>query len=111
MANSIQFKNNLLHVGDTISVTYLFKEGEKERQQVFKGILIRIKGSTPENVMITVRKISKIGIGVERLIPLKSPNLVDIKVEKKSLYNLRSKLYFIRELTEAEVKRRLYRQK
>lgn len=111
MANSITYKTETLRIGDTVNVTYMFKEGEKERQQLFKGILVKVGGSNDENRMITVRKVSKTGIGVERIIPLLSPNLVDIKVVKKSLYNVRSKIYFVRDLTEAEVKRRLYRQK
>lgn len=110
MANSVTYKTNPLHIGDTVSVTYKFKEGDKERQQIFKGIVINIKGKDEENRMITVRKISKIGIGVERIIPLLSPSLVDIKVMKNSNYT-KSKLYFIRDLTEAEVKRKLYSKK
>ncbi len=110
MANSIPFKKTQLHVGDTLSITYKFKEGEKERQQIFKGILIKITGSDDANRMITVRKISKVGIGVERIIPLTSPNLIDIKLEKKSDF-AKSKLYFVRNLTEAELRRKLYRQK
>jgi len=107
MSNSVLFKKEPLHIGDTLSVTYTFKEGEKSRQQLFKGILVKITGATEENRMITVRKISKIGIGVERIIPLISPNLVGIKVDKKSNYK-KAKLYFIRNLTESEVKRKLY---
>lgn len=107
MSNSIPYKKDVLNVGDTVSITYKFKDGEKERQQLFKGIILKINGATDENRMITVRKISKIGVGVERIIPLISPNLVDIKVDKKSTY-VKSKLYFIRNLTEAEVKRKLY---
>lgn len=110
MSNSIAYKTNPLHIGDTVSVTYKFKEGEKERQQIFKGILINVKGKDDETRMITVRKVSKTGIGVERIIPLVSPNLVDIKVVKNSNYT-KSKLYFIRDLTESEVKRKLYSKK
>src|SRR3989339_209923 len=107
MANSIPFRDISLHIGDTLNITYKFKDGEKERQQLFKGILLKISGSTSENRMITVRKISKIGIGVERIIPLLSPSLVEVKVVKNSSYT-KSKLYFVRSLTEAEVKRKLY---
>lgn len=110
MANTTAYKTNALHIGDTVSVVYKFKEGEKERQQIFKGILINIKGKDEANRMITVRKVSKTGIGVERIIPLMSPSLVDIKVARNSSYK-KSKLYFIRDLTEAEVKRKLYSHK
>ena len=57
-----------------------------------------------------MRKISKIGLGVERIIPLESPNLVGIKVEKVS-NSKKAKLYFLRNLTEAEVRRKLYSEK
>lgn len=110
MANSVTYKTNQLHIGDTVSVTYKFVEGEKERQQIFKGILVNVKGKDDENRMITVRKISKTGVGVERIIPILSPNLVDIKVVKTTNYR-KSKLYFIRDLTESEVKRKLYSKK
>ena len=108
MANSVSYKQGSLHIGDTLSVVYTFKEGDKSRQQTFKGILVKIAGATEANRMITVRKISKIGVGVERIIPLMSPNLVSIKVDKKSTYT-KAKLYFVRDLTEAEVKHKLYK--
>ena len=100
MSNSINYKNAVLNVGDTVSVTYKFKDGEKERQQLFKGILLKINGNNDENRMITVRKVSKTGVGVERIIPLISPKLVNVRVDKKGSY-AKSKLYFIRNLTEA----------
>jgi large subunit ribosomal protein L19 len=107
VANQIKYNDKTLNIGDTISLHYLIKEGDKERVQIFKGILIKIKGATPENKMITVRKISRSGIGVERIIPLASPFLKDIKVIKKTKYS-RAKAYFIRNLSESEIKRRLY---
>lgn len=109
MANSITFKDQLIKVGDTITVNYTFKEGEKERSQLFKGILIKIKGSSEVTRMITVRKISKVGIGVERIIPLASPFVKDIKVNKSSDYQ-KAKLFFIRDLSESEIRHKLYRQ-
>lgn len=110
MANSITYKKDTLHIGDTLDITYKFKDGEKERSQAFKGILMKIKGKDDENRMITVRKISKVGIGVERIIPLFSPNIVAIKISRLSSYK-KSRLNFIRNLTETQVKRKLYRTK
>jgi len=107
MANSLKFNDITLTVGDTLSVTYRLKEGDKERQQVFKGVLIKINGSNVENRMITIRKISKIGIGVERIIPLMSPNIVKIKIDKEGR-STKSKLYFARNLTESQLKQKLY---
>ena len=75
MANSFTYKDKSFRIGSTVDITYKFKEGEKERKQIFKGILIQIKGATPQTKMITVRKISRSGVGVERIIPLISPFL------------------------------------
>lgn len=96
-----------MKVGDTVSLEYKIKEGEKERTQLFKGILLMIKGSTPQTRNITIRKISKIGIGVERIISLSSPNIVSLTVDKTSNYS-KSKLFFIRDYTEAETRNKLY---
>lgn len=82
--------------GDTIAVHYKVKEGNKERIQVFEGIVIRISGATIAR-NFTVRKISS-GIGVERIIPMNSP-LID-KIEVKRIGKVRrSKLYYLRELS------------
>ncbi len=110
MANHIQYKDLNLNVGDTISIAYKIKEGEKERQQVFKGILIKIRGNDAINRMITVRKLSKSGIGIERILPLSSSNIASIKLDRKSNYR-KAKLYFVRDLTDAELRRKLYSNK
>jgi len=107
MSNSFEFNKTVIKVGDTISLEYKIKEGEKERTQLFKGILLMVKGSTPATRNITIRKISKIGIGVERIIPLSSPNIVSLKMDKTSSYS-KSRLFFIRDYTEAETRNKLY---
>jgi large subunit ribosomal protein L19 len=107
MANSISFKNTAIKIGDTISIEYKIKEGDKERVQLFKGILLMIKGSTDANRQITVRKISKIGVGVERILPLSSPNIVSIKVDRTGTFQ-KAKLFFTRDMTEAETRNKLY---
>jgi len=110
MANSFYYKEKKFQVGDTISLSYKIKEGDKERVQIFKGILIKVKGSTNETRMITVRKLSNSGIGVERIIPLVSPFLLDIKLMKKTTFK-KAKAYFIRDFSESEIRKRLYKQK
>ena len=107
MANSFEFNKTVMKIGDTISLEYKIKEGEKERTQLFKGILLMVKGNTPITRNITIRKMSKSGIGVERIIPLSSPNIVSLKVDKTSNYS-KSKLFFIRDYTEAETRNKLY---
>jgi len=110
MANSFSYKDQTFQVGDTVSLHYKIKEGDKERVQIFKGILIGIKGDTAETKMITVRKLSNSGIGVERIVPLVSPFLVDIKLIKKSTFK-KAKAYFIRDFSESDIRKRLYKSK
>ncbi|KKQ24044.1 MAG: 50S ribosomal protein L19 [Candidatus Roizmanbacteria bacterium GW2011_GWC1_37_12] len=110
MANLLSYKDKQFKVGDTLSIHYKIKEGDKERIQIFKGILLKIKGDTPETRMFTVRKITKSGDGVERIIALSSPYIQDIVSLKKTSYK-RSKAYFIRGLTEQEIRTKLYHTK
>jgi len=80
--------------GDTVKVYYRITEGEKERVQVFQGVVIRKrKGGT--NATFTVRKVSY-GIGVERIFPLHSPNIEKIEVGSRGRVR-RSRLYYLRE--------------
>lgn len=108
MANSFIYADQSFKVGDTIAITYKLREGTKERQQIFKGMLIKIRGGKPEDKMITIRKISHIGIGVERIIPVSSPYLAAIKLVKKSPYK-KAKAYFVRSLSDQDVRRRVYK--
>lgn len=110
MAHSIKYKDETYQVGDTIKVNYRIKEGEKERIQLFEGILIKIRGNSEANRMVTVRKISKSGIGVERIIPLSSPFIESIVMGRKSRYN-KAKLYFLEDLSDQQLRRKLYIQK
>lgn len=110
MANSVKYKEKEFRIGDTISVSYKFKEGNKDRQQAYKGILIKVRGMNEANRMVTVRKISKSGMGVERIFPLFSPSVVDVKLVKKSKYS-KAKAYFVRHLSESQIRHKLYRQK
>ena len=108
MSNSFLYKDTRYKVGDTVSIDYKLKEGEKERIQIFKGIIVKVRGDSEANRMFTVRKISKSGVGVEKIIPLLSPYIAKMKLIKKSSYQ-KAKLYFIRGLTEQEVRTKLYK--
>ena len=108
MANNIAYKENNITIGDTIAVDYKIKEADnKERIQQFAGILIKIRGNSDATRMITVRKISKSGVGVERIFPLSSPFIADISVTKKSLYP-KARAYFIRDLSQKQTRQKLY---
>ena len=83
--------------GDTITVTYRIKEGDKERLQKFKGVVIQIKGGSPATKTFTIRKISN-GIGVERIFPFNSPFIESIEVNKVGKVR-RARIFYLRELS------------
>lgn len=80
-------------VGDEITVHNLIREGDKNRTQLFKGIVIAKKGSGLR-ASFTIRKISD-GIGVEKIFPLHSPNVQKITINKHGKVR-RSKIYYMR---------------
>jgi large subunit ribosomal protein L19 len=82
--------------GDTITVSYKIREGNKERIQQYRGVVIRISGHGTKK-RFTVRKISD-GVGVERIFPIESPNIESIEVNKVGKVR-RAKLYYLRALT------------
>ncbi|MDO8478365.1 MAG: 50S ribosomal protein L19 [Candidatus Rokubacteria bacterium] len=81
--------------GDTVRVSVKVIEGEKERIQVFEGVVIRKRGDGV-SASFTVRRISY-GVGVERTFPLHSPRIDKIQVMKRATVR-RSKLYYLRDL-------------
>jgi large subunit ribosomal protein L19 len=85
-----------LRPGDTVEVAVRVIEGDKERQQKFRGEIINVRGSGVRKTF-TVRKISD-GIGVERTFPLHSPAVGEIKVLKHSKVR-RAKLFYLRHKT------------
>ena len=91
--------------GDTITVTYRIVEGNKERLQSFRGVVIQIKGSG-RTKMFTIRKVSN-GVGVERIFPLYSPHIDKIEVNKYGVVR-RARIYYLRDLTgkKARIKER-----
>ena len=115
MAISVNYIDKVLHIGDTLQVFYKLIEKEKvsgktkkevkeevrERIQIFEGILLAIRG-VPPHKSILVRKIASNAIGVERIFPLSSPWIKDIKVIRKAKIR-RAKLYYLRYKTGKEV--------
>ena len=95
-----QFKS-----GDTITVFYKIKEGEKERIQFFKGDVIQRKGSGLTETF-TIRKISN-GVGVERIFPINSPSIEKIEINKNGKVR-RARIFYLRERTgkSARIKQR-----
>lgn len=83
-----------VRVGDTVKMYLKIKEGNKERVQVFQGVVIGIKGSGLSKT-VTVRKISY-GVGVEKIIPLYASTLQKIEIVKRGKVR-RSKLYYLRD--------------
>lgn len=97
--------------GDTITVSYKIIEGNKERVQSFRGVVIQIKGHGMTK-MFTIRKVSN-GVGVERIFPLYSPHIDSIEVNKVGVVR-RARIYYLRDLTgkKARIKeKRLVRKK
>lgn len=80
--------------GDTVRVHQKIKEGDKERIQIFEGLVIARKGGKGANATFTVRKIAS-GVGVERIYPIHSPNIAKLEVAKEGEVR-RAKLYYVR---------------
>jgi large subunit ribosomal protein L19 len=84
-----------MHAGDTVKVHVRVREGDKERIQIFEGVVIGIhRGGT--RASFTVRKVS-FGQGVERIFPLHSPTIQKVEVTKSARVR-RAKLYYLRDL-------------
>ena len=82
--------------GDTVTVAYRIVEGNKERVQLYRGVVIKISGHGDKR-RFTVRKMSGT-VGVERIFPVESPNIDSIIVNKVGKVR-RAKLYYLRNLT------------
>ncbi len=83
-----------VHVGDTVEVHYLIREGDKERVQLFIGTIIAARGRGIRR-SINVRRIVQ-GEGVERIFPLHSPRVKDVVITRRGIVR-RAKLYFLRD--------------
>ncbi len=84
----------VVHVGDTVEVHYLIREGEKERVQIFSGTVIAM-GCRGIRATVTVRRIVQ-GEGVERIFPLHNPRVQKIDIVRRGLVR-RAKLYYLRD--------------
>lgn len=91
-----EVKHPEFKAGDTITVHYKIKEGDKERIQQYTGVVIMRKNH-PATASFTVRKMSN-GVGVERIFPVSSPFIDKIEVNKKGVVR-RAKLFYLRERT------------
>lgn len=94
--------------GDTVNVAVRVIEGEKERIQNYKGIVIGIQGGGISKTF-NVRKISN-GIGVERIFPFHSPMIQSIEVLSKGRVR-RAKLYYLRGMSDKKTRQKLARRK
>jgi large subunit ribosomal protein L19 len=90
-------KNDVPHfeVGDGVKVSIKIKEGDKERIQIYAGVVIARDGAGA-NETFTVRRMS-FGVGVEKVFPIHSPSIAKIEVER-SAHVRRAKLYYLRNL-------------
>ncbi|MCU0422895.1 MAG: 50S ribosomal protein L19 [Bacteroidia bacterium] len=84
------------NAGDTVSVYYKIKEGNKERIQQYQGVVIQKRNSGLSSTF-TVRKMSN-GVGVERIFPIYSPNIDRVEVVSRGKVR-RARLFYLRELT------------
>jgi len=89
-------KHPAFKAGDTITVSYKIKEGDKERIQQFTGVVIQRKNIST-TASFTIRKMSN-GVGVERIFPIASPFIEKIELNKIGIVR-RAKLFYLRELT------------
>ena len=83
--------------GDTITVTYRIKEGDKERLQKFRGTVIQLRGASAATRTFTIRKVAN-GVGVERIFPFESPFIESIELNKVGKVR-RARIFYLRELS------------
>ena len=86
-----------LRVGDTVRVHARIVEGNRERVQVFQGVVIRIKGKQLAGANFTVRRIASHGVGVERTFLVHSPRVEKVEVMRSGKVR-QARLYYLREL-------------
>ena len=87
--------------GDTITVYYEIREGDKKRTQFFKGVVLQRRGSGSTETF-TIRKMSG-SIGVERIFPINSPSIQKIEVNKRGKVR-RARIFYFRNLTGKKAK-------
>ncbi len=92
--DSLKAEKPSFEIGDTIRIDVKIREGERERIQAFEGTVIAKHGSGISETF-TVRRVSY-GVGVERVFPVHSPNVADIKIVRRGKVR-RAKLYYLRD--------------
>jgi large subunit ribosomal protein L19 len=93
--NKTQRKDTVkFRAGDVVKVHRKIKEGNKERIQIFEGMILAMKGGQSSSPMMTVRKVTN-GVGVEIVIPIFSPHIKKIELVKRAKVR-QSKLYYVR---------------
>ena len=97
LKDDVGLKSDLpnLRIGDDVQVHFRIVEGERERIQLVRGTVMRIRKGSGANANFTVRRIASHGIGVERTFPLHSPRIEKIEVQRHA-HVRRSRLYFLR---------------
>ncbi len=98
----IKRKVPLIKPGDTVKVHQKIQEGDKERIQIFEGVVIKIHRGYGINGNVTIRKIAS-GVGVEKTFPFHLPSIVKMEVVRRGKVR-RAKLYFLRRLQEKAAK-------
>ena len=93
-AGSVKETTPEFGIGDTVKVSVNIREGERERIQMFEGTVIAKRGSGVSETF-TVRRVSY-GVGVERVFPVNSPNVADVKIVRYGKVR-RAKLYYLRD--------------
>ena len=93
-ADSLKENKPVIAIGDTVRVDVKIREGDRERIQAFEGTVIAKRGSGVTETF-TVRRVSY-GVGVERVFPVHSPNVAEVKVIRHGKVR-RSKLYYLRD--------------
>lgn len=98
LSNELTASNKLpeFKAGDTVTVNYKIKEGNKERVQQYQGVVMQRRGAGVTETF-TVRKISN-NIGVERIFPVNSPFIDSIEINKKGVVR-RARIFYLRERT------------
>jgi large subunit ribosomal protein L19 len=90
----LQEGRDTFKVGDGVKVHVRVREGDKERIQIFAGIVIARKGSGIHETF-TVRRIAS-GVGVERVFPVNSPLIEKVEIDRESI-TMRSRMYYLRD--------------
>lgn len=103
MALKIKIKETEFGVGDRVRVVQRIKDGDKNREAIFEGMVISIKGREPGKTFL-VRRVGEAGVGIEKIFPVNLPTIDKITVVKKGTEGVkRSKLYFTRKKAPTEI--------